>query len=273
MDADTKSILFNVIGGIIVGFLTLLVVWCRDTFHSFHLQRLLGFSFSLPARIAYGQLVAPPLINKSTGGPHIFTKPPRKGGGPTAAAVLSVSAPISECEVRGSAYLSCMLASASRKVPILISDVDASALVDSNFLALGGVGSNYKTADIFSSNRNIFLKKDGQKFVWISGKELALECSGSVDHGIILRIKPSQFPDKSWIVCAGLSEWGTSGAAWFLANKWHEILRKKQSFLYPLVPWKFPDFLGIVRVIPGQDESADLTALYVAKNGVTVKVI
>ncbi len=272
MDPDKKALLFNIIGGIIVAFLTAIVVWCRHTFYSFHLQRLLGFSFSLPARITYGQLVSPPLINETTGGPHIFTKPPRKGGTPTAAIVLSVSAPISECEVRASSYVSSMLASGSRQMPILMSDVDASALLDSNFLALGGVGSNYKTADIFGSNRNIFLKKDAEKFVWISGKELRLECSAAVDHGIILRIKPSQFPNKSWVVCAGLSEYGTSGAAWFLANKWREILRKKESFWYRLVPWRFPDFLGIVKVIPGQDQSADLIELYVEKNGVAVKV-
>lgn len=273
MDADTKAVLFNIIGGIIVGLLTGIAIWCRETFHSFHLQRLLGFSFSLPVRITYGQLVAPSLINELTGGPHIFTKPPRKGGSPIAAGFFSISAPISECEVRGSSYLSSMLAAASRKVPILMSDVDASALVNSNFLALGGVGSNYKTADIFSSNRNIFLKKDIEKFVWISGKELLFECSAAADYGIILRIKPSEFPNKSWIVCAGLGEYGTSGSAWFLANKWQKILRKKQSFLYRLVPWRFPDFLGIVKVIPGQDESADLIELYVEKNGVAVKVM
>jgi len=31
---------------------------------------------------------------------------------------------------------------------------------------------------------------------------------------------PADFPNHSWIVCAGLGEWGTSGTAWYLAHRW-----------------------------------------------------
>jgi len=272
MDADTKSILFNVIGGVIVSILTIIYLWCRHKFKSLHLQRVLGFSFSLPARITYSQFLPPPFINQATGAQHIFPKPPRKGGNPTPTGMFSLSHPVSECEVRGSSYLSSLLSSSSGRLPILLSDTDASALVDSNFLCLGWVGSNYKTADIVSSPRNIFLKKVIDKFVWISGGELPYKCSNEADYGIILRIASPEFPDKAWIVCAGLGEWGTSGAAWFLSNKWQDILKRKETVFYRINPFRFPDFLAIIRVVPEQDESSSLVELYVNKKGQAAKV-
>ena len=64
---------------------------------------------------------------------------------------------------------------------------------------------------------------------------------------MILKIHPSQFSNRTWLVCAGLGEWGTSGAAWYLAYKWREIYRFAKS----------EHFSIIVRVRPGQDESAE----------------
>jgi hypothetical protein len=55
-----------------------------------------------------------------------------------------------------------------------------------------------------------------------------------------------QFPHRTWIACAGIGEYGTSGGAWFLANKWEEIRKRAGS----------GPFAVIVRVRPGQDESA-----------------
>jgi hypothetical protein len=64
-----------------------------------------------------------------------------------------------------------------------------------------------------------------------TGVNLPFTCSNEADHGFILRITPPEFPTRSWIVCAGLGEWGTSGSSWFLANKWQELVEKK------VIPW------------------------------------
>jgi len=45
------------------------------------------------------------------------------------------------------------------------------------------------------------------------------------DFGIIVKIHPIQNKEKTWICCAGFGLWGTSGASYFLAQKWREILK------------------------------------------------
>jgi hypothetical protein len=58
-----------------------------------------------------------------------------------------------------------------------------------------------------------------------------------------------------WLACAGLDEWGTSGAAWFLANKWANLNQRAGS----------RPFAAVVRVRPGQDQSAELVDMRVAE--------
>ena len=52
---------------------------------------------------------------------------------------------------------------------------------------------------------------------------------------MILKIHPTQFSNRTWILCAGIGEWGTSGAAWYLAYKWKEIYRYAKSSPFALV--------------------------------------
>ncbi|HEX9020788.1 MAG TPA: hypothetical protein VF903_05965, partial [Nitrospirota bacterium] len=139
MDADTKSLLFNVIGGIIVSVLTAIYVGIRYRFRSYHLQRLLGFHFKndIEIRMAYGQLLLPPLTDAS-GRPitHPYVKPPRRGNTPLAQS-YSIEHPVSECEVRASTYIAALLGLPGKLRPLLVSDTDASSLLDSNFISFG----------------------------------------------------------------------------------------------------------------------------------------
>jgi hypothetical protein len=65
------------------------------------------------------------------------------------------------------------------------------------------------------------------------------------DYGIVLKIPNLRFPGQFFFVCAGLGEWGTSGASWYLATKWRDL----QS--------EFGDAFGVVvEVEIGSDESA-----------------
>jgi hypothetical protein len=60
-----------------------------------------------------------------------------------------------------------------------------------------------------------------------------------------------------WIVCAGIGERGTSGTAWYLANKWQELRSKTKD----------KPFAAIFRVEPdahsGRDQSAELLKIIV----------
>ena len=54
--------------------------------------------------------------------------------------------------------------------------------------------------------------------------------------------------NRTWIAVAGLGEWGTSGAAWFLARNWKEVEK-----IYKQKPFGL-----IIKVRAGKDESAQL---------------
>jgi hypothetical protein len=41
-----------------------------------------------------------------------------------------------------------------------------------------------------------------------------------LENASCLKIIPKSFPNRVWIAVAGLGEWGTSGAAWFLSKNW-----------------------------------------------------
>jgi hypothetical protein len=266
MDPDLKSILFNVLGGFIVSALTVAAVTARTRLSQYSLKRLLGLSLKDPPRITYGQFASPALSDQSGKQlVHIFPKPPRKGTpSKTGSMSFSISHPVSECEVRATTYLSTLLGSFTKSA-ILTSDTDASAILDADFLTVGWIGGNYKSADIINSDSNFFLSFTADRFNWKSGADMPYTCGPDADHGVILRVTPDEFPDRAWIICAGLGEWGTSGAAWFLSRKWKDILKRieKSDFRHRLR--RTPDFCAFVRVIPGQDESAKIVDIFIRK--------
>lgn len=276
MDPGVKSILYNVLGGIIVSFLTAIVVTMRYLLRGYQLQRLLGFQFhpQTKIRIAYGQLLLPP-VHDASGKiiTHPYVKAPRRGGAVPLQGVYSIEHPISECEVRAFTYLAGLFGLQRGVNPMLVSDVDADSILDSTFLSIGGPGSNYKTADILASEANIFIRMAHNSFSLPSGETLPFTCSREADHGFILRIRPPEFTDRSWIVCAGLGEWGSSGSAWFIAHKWQELIKRINPVAYYSVVMHIPDFMAMIRVLPGQDQSARIVALYRNHNGQIKNVI
>jgi hypothetical protein len=275
MNEDAKAILYNILGGIIVSALTALYVYLRNKLNRYHLQRLLGYQLRdhTQVRIVYGQLTLPPLQN-STGQviTHPYVKAPRRGGALPLQGTYSITYPVSECEVRASTYLTSMLSSPGNLRPLVVSDIEVDALLDSNLITLGGPGSNFKTADILASPANLFIQMTHAGLSTVSGESLPFGCNQTNDHGFILRITPPQFPQRSWIACVGLGEWGTSGSAWFLANKWRQLLSAIHPLAYLSGVASIPDFVAIVRVIPGQDQSADIAALY-RKSGNVIKKV
>src|SRR5437016_7357128 len=108
MSADAKSLLWNVVGGIIVLVLTTIFLYVRYKLRAYQLQRLIGFSFRRDAEIhiVYGQLLLPP-IQDSNGNciSHPYVKPLRRGGALPLQGTYSIEHPVSECEVRASTYV------------------------------------------------------------------------------------------------------------------------------------------------------------------------
>lgn len=262
MNTDVKSIFYNVIGGVIVAVLSTIYINIRYRIRTYRLQRLVGFHFKPNTEIGmvYGKylLAVDPSGKETT---HPYVKAPRYGEAMPPNVGISIEHPVSECEVRASTYIAKLLGINGNLRPLLISDVDTNTKLDSNFISFGGPDSNYKTADILTSKGNIFDNCFSLLLPFSSTREVG---------GLILRITPPSFPSRSWIICAGSGEWGTSGSAWFLAYKWKELIKN----IYPTAYWSgimhIPDFLAIIRVVRGQDQSARMVALYRNDNGTAI---
>lgn len=172
---------------------------------------------------------------------------------------------VSSCETRAAGYLASAMGgqSADRGAdgPRLISDAEINARYDLSFVSFGGPWSNYKTAQALSNPANRLVsfgvnRTDGtfdRLVAAQSGKVLAQAVPGR-DFGLIIRLRPSQFPERVWLVCAGLGERGTSGAAWYLANRWQDLLNRGGG--------RDTDFAAIIQVEEESDESAAVLAFF-----------
>jgi len=270
----SSSLIENIIGGVLVSILTVVYVKSRTRLTRFHLNRVIGTIVidENPVSIAYGQFTLPNLT-AANGKPvtHPYIKPPRDKGNLPLIGSYSLEHPVSECEVRGATQIARLFGQAQLYRVQIIPDLDAIQSNSGSCVALGGPGSNYKTADILACKQNVFIRMKHDHFTTALDQRLAYDATFEHDHGFILRIRSPFFPKQSLIVCAGLGEWGTSGAAWFLANKWQALRSHGDSWR---TGWGFrcqPDFLVILKVVRGQDDSATLVAYYQNQKGKSVK--
>ena len=275
MNADLRSLIQNVVGGFAVALLSFLYLRVRARLRFFHLNRVLGAVIredSIPA-IAYGQLQLPQMTVNGTLVTHPYIKPPRTGGTLPLQGTYSIEHPVSECEVRGATHIARLFGQVKAPEIKLIPDIAAIGSNEGSFISLGGPGSNYKTADILACDTNLFIRMQHDGFTSLAGDPMPYEATFEHDYGFILRIRSPFFPEHSSIVCAGLGEWGTSGAAWFLTKKWRELMKRGDSWR---TIWGFrrqPDFLAIIKLTRGQDDSARLVAYYREETGKVRRVV
>ncbi len=173
---------------------------------------------------------------------HVYVKPGDVSPGES----FSIERPVSSCELRAVRYVTGAIGRWAAATPALSSDLDVRDKLDLSFVAFGGPGSNLKTRDAIQNSANGLVNFDGRSFTRQDTGEELVEVRPGFDYGMILKVNPKQFPSRTWIACAGIGEWGTSGAAWYLASKWQEIHQWAHS----------SPFLVIVAVKPTQDESA-----------------
>ena len=174
--------------------------------------------------------------------------------------------PVSQSEVRAIGYLNTFFSKIPGKMEIC-SDINEPIIrpYELSQISLGEWNTNIRTINILRLEENRFIKiesngigilKEDGKFEPFPREKAK---NGSYDYGIILRLTVERKEKKVWIACTGLSRWGTSGAAYFLANNW------KKLFMASLTWWQrillFPrvkDFAAIIKVRKGRDDSAEL---------------
>jgi hypothetical protein len=255
---DIKSIILNVIGGALVAFFALMYGWLSRKCRQWAVKKVMGDDFDKDGtyHIVYGSFILPPLHDQSgqiITHPYIKTPLPPPSPRHSAAAGFSIDNPVSSGEMRGTAYLAGLFGKARACAPRINPDNDMVSRVDVSFVSLGSPSSNLKTEDTVGHSANSLVTMTTAGFVHPVSQQpvMPITPNAQYDYGMILRVCPTQHPTRTWIVCAGLGEWGTSGASWFLANKWldlfwHTLWRRQKQYA------------AIVKVRRGQDESAEI---------------
>lgn len=120
---------------------------------------------------------------------------------------------------------------------------------DGTFLCFGSSDSNIKTFDIESlSQNNLYafaFDANGYRCFVVNGQQFSIV--GRQDRAILARLRNPHHNEHFLFVCAGLGEWGTSGATYFLFDRWAELNTRFK---------KGKNFCLIIGVDVGSDESA-----------------
>lgn len=244
-DSQIGQIILNIVGGVLAALIFFAIFeLCkrlkkRYTRRSF--KQIFGKDAMDDFNIVYGKMILLPSYDKN-GKPleWPYTKPGMTGK-------FRFSSPVSFTATKSAKYISESFGKNIGYAPKLISDEDIRDKLDISYCSLGGY-NNYKTIDVLESEENSFFKitKDG-----IIDKENAdnrFNVDGSYDYAIILKVIPKSFPNRVWIAVAGLGEWGTSGASWYLSRNWNKIKKIAGNKPFGLV----------IKVKAGKDESAHI---------------
>ncbi|MBI3313943.1 MAG: hypothetical protein HYZ83_06885 [Candidatus Omnitrophica bacterium] len=240
---DVKNILLNILGGFITVALTGLFSYVRRQLRLRDLRAVFGQDIvsAVRSHIVYAEfLLRSEVQGRET---HPYRKP---AGGHN---IFSIENPVSGCEARSANYLISTLSKEGGRFPSFVPDTQVQGLLDISFITLGGPASNLKTNDAMLNEGNGLVRFDqaNHRMVRVGENVPLFQREHGFDYGLILKFRPQQFPERVWIVCAGFSEWGSSGAAWYLSQNWKKIHDR----------WKSAPFAIIVKVRFTQDESAE----------------
>lgn len=120
---------------------------------------------------------------------------------------------------------------------------------DGTFFCFGSSDSNIKTYDVENLDQNnlysFAFDQNGDRYFIVNGQQFSLV--NRKDRAILARFVNPHHSEHYLFICAGLGEWGTSGATYFLFDRWKELNKRFK---------KRKDFCLIIEVDVGSDESA-----------------
>ncbi len=150
------------------------------------------------------------------------------------------------CSARAAGYLIDTLSRIPKVAARIraVSDREMETRWDGTFINLGSSYSNIKTDDIKHMHDGSWFRDDNGVFTLNEGPVQQEKARSR--KGIVVKRDNPHSPGHTLLVCAGLGEWGTSGAAWFLARNWKRLSRRFGS----------RPFLIVVSVIPQADDTA-----------------
>lgn len=239
-----SSLALNIYGGILASFIFAFCAWARSRVRSWRFKQLFGRGEQI--YLVYEEME---LDNQSER--FAYKRPSSVGG-----SRFSISRPVPIASVRAINYLSTAIGKFIGKTPLIRSDLEVRSTMDLDFTSFGGPQSNVMTETCQQNSGNRLARFDQSRgeFVKIGDNTPLVQRDPRFDYGLILKVNSAQFPNRVWIACAGLGERGTSGAGWFLANKWNDIRKRAGRRPFAAVVKVEPD------VFTGRDQSAELEA-------------
>jgi len=247
MAQELWDIIWNIVGGLIVAFLIFFFQWVRQKTKRKKFKKVFG-NDSDNFYIVYPSYEAP----KNSSFPKSPSKVPRRKY-----TTVNLTTINSNASTRSISHLSYIFGKYSKSLPQIKSDVDLDQQMDISFLSVGGL-NNYKPLDVLDNTANIFLEFGNGGIQSKTSSESIANVAGKHDFGLILKIHPENNPNRAWLCVAGLGEWGTSGAAWWLSRYWKTI--HKQA--------KEKPFACVTKTIYGSDDSTSLVHLFISKEDV-----
>lgn len=248
MNNSIEQIIFNVIGGALVALLGLTYSKLKEKYFKYSFKKIFGKDEGSGFAITYGNMILLPCFDEQ--GKKIEWPYRKKFSKDT----FNVSSVVSLSHTKSIYYLSELFGRVIKSSPRLVSDEEIEEKLDISFCSIGGL-NNLKTKDLLRSSENIFYDFDvtGPEPMITSKQDLArkFKVDGIHDFGFIIKVIPKNFPNRVWIAVAGLGEWGTTGAMWFLAKNWKRMPKNKS-------------FGMIIKVRGGQDESAEVVEVLIA---------
>lgn len=133
----------------------------------------------------------------------------------------------------------------------VVLDYDAVSSWQGSYICFGSADSNIRTFEIQNLAQQTFYSvtydQRGIPQFEVNGTTFGITTAGR-DIGIIVRMKNPHSPGKWLFVCAGLGEWGTSGAARYLFMKWDSLERQ----------YKSAEFCIVIEVSRGADDTGTI---------------
>jgi hypothetical protein len=127
---------------------------------------------------------------------------------------------------------------------VVMTDEDLQNHLDISFVSFGG--SSFYCTYVINQANNRFYTFNGNTIVRKLDPNIFFQIDPTYDYGFIIKYRHENFPNKTWIIIAGLGESGTRGAGWFLSTHWKQLSKDFNGNTFGLV----------VRVNHGIDNSA-----------------
>lgn len=235
---NLQNIFFNIVGGILVAIIIWFYQKSREISIGYKFKKLFGDKIDNYS-VIYGELVLEDEITS------IYPFPFKKDKNNIK---IKSTKLIAFADARAANYI---LTEFNNRLTIkanLKTDIQFSHTPNISCCSIGGYSNDISSVILNSeSNKYLELKFEISRS-WIKNKsEVGKTHLFNSKHDLCAIIKI--IDNNNVKICiAGLGEWGTSGGAWYLANKWKELLKIVKE----------NEFGAIVKVEHFRDDSAEL---------------